>query len=65
MLTCNHRSVGLKMPRTVCDAIPTQQALGNFNSSGTFICPLEENTILLVPGTQKQISTQAVIMLSS
>lgn len=59
MLTCNHRSVGLKMLRTVCDAIPTQQALGNFNSSGTFTWPLEENMLLLVPSTQKQISTQA------
>lgn len=47
------------MLRTVCDAIPTQQALGNFSSSGTFICPLEENMLLLVTSTQKQIRTQA------
>lgn len=47
------------MLRTVWDAIPTQQALGNFSSSGTFICPLEENMLLLVTSTRKQISTQA------
>lgn len=47
------------MLRTVCDAIPTQQALENFSSSGTFICALEENMLLLVTRTQKQISIQA------
>lgn len=64
MLTCNHLSVGLKMLRTACDAIPTQQALGNFNSSGTFTCPLKENILLLVPSTQKQISAHAATMSS-
>lgn len=60
MLTCSHRSVGLKMLRAVCEAIPTQQALVNFSSSGTFTYPSEESMLLLGPSIHKQISTQAV-----
>lgn len=36
MLTWSHRSDGLRILRTVCDVSPTQQALGNFTSSGIF-----------------------------
>lgn len=35
ILTCSHRSDGLKMLRTAWDVRPTQQELGNFTSSGT------------------------------